>query len=82
MFFELLFYEIVMRADKKMKLMAFAFSQFFFHCRAMLKINEDELYDSTLSCQINKFMKICFAGSVCWRLNGGRCFSEGGNLLQ
>jgi hypothetical protein len=71
MFFELLFYEIVMRADKKLKLMAFALSHLFFlfHCRAMLTINEDELYDSTLSCQINKFMKICFAGSVCRRLS-------------
>lgn len=43
----------------KLKLMALACS---FFTRATLKNNENKLDDGTLSCQINKFMKICCTG--------------------
>lgn len=50
--------------ESKLKLMALPCS---FFTRATLKNNENKLDDGTLSCQINKFMKICCTG---WCVGG------------
>lgn len=78
MFFELLFYEIVMRADKKLKLMAFALSHIFSgaaQCSKLMRMNcMIALWAVKL---INLWKSVLLVRRRAWAswISGERCFS-------